>query len=147
MQISTRGRYGVKALYQLALDSREGPVPLRHIAREQGLSESYLEQLMGPLRRAGLVKSVRGARGGYLLGRSADDITVGDVLRVLEGPLFPCDCVDDSDDAVDHCGRSLDCAAREVWVRIYDRIKGVVDDMTLADLLVPSEERAGIIEE
>lgn len=134
MQISTRGRYGIKALYQLASAPDDSPIPLREVALREGLSESYLEQLMGPLRRAGLVRSVRGAHGGYLLGRPPGDISVGDVLRVLEGPLFPCNCVDPSAEGVDHCGHHQDCAARGVWVQIYDRIREVVDQTTLEDL-------------
>ncbi len=140
MLISTRGRYGVRALYELARSSGEGPVPMKEIAQRQGLSEHYLEQLMGSLRRAGLVRSVRGAHGGYLLGREPRNISVGDILRVLEGPLSPAECAELSGD-VNHCGRVEDCVAREIWVKIYDSITEVVDDISLSDLC-PDQDRA-----
>lgn len=133
MLVSTRGRYGVRALHELARSHGRGPVSLKEIARRQGLSEHYLEQLMGALRRAGLVRSVRGAHGGYLLGREPSDISVGDVLRVLDGPLVPSDCAG-HDEAVTHCGRVEGCVARDIWVKIHDSIRQVVDSITLDDL-------------
>ena len=132
MRLSTKGRYGVKALVELALQQQDAPVALHTIAKRQGLSESYLEQLMGPLRKAGLVRSVRGAQGGYSLGRDPSEITVGDILRVLEGPLAPTDCVGEAE--FEHCGRAEGCITRSVWLRVQDSIEDVVDSITLADL-------------
>ncbi|MCL6581714.1 MAG: Rrf2 family transcriptional regulator, partial [Firmicutes bacterium] len=86
MRLSTRSEYGVIACCELARHHGEGPLPLKAVAEEQGIPEAYLEQLVAALRRAGLVRSVRGAQGGYVLSRSPEKITVGDVVRVLEGP-------------------------------------------------------------
>ena len=93
MKISTKGRYSVTALYELALHYGEGAVSLKSIAKSQGLSENYLEQLMAPLRRAGIVKSVRGAQGGYMLARSPQEITIGEIITTVEGPIALVDCL------------------------------------------------------
>lgn len=132
--MSTKGRYGVKALFELALHYGEGPVSLKSVAESQGLSEHYLEQLVSPLRRAGLVKSVRGAQGGYELARNPEKITVGDIIRVLEGPIVPTECALDGQVKVEHCGNPDHCMARGVWARIRDSVVDVVDSITLADL-------------
>lgn len=133
--LSTRGRYGVKALYELARAEPSGSaVSLREIAECQGLSLSYLEQLIGPLRRAGLVVSVRGAKGGYILGRPRGEITVGDIIRVMEGSIAPTECVGDSSDAVSHCGRSQTCVARGIWEKVKRSVEEVLDSITLEDL-------------
>lgn len=134
MRLSTRGRYGVKALFELAMHYGEGPVSLKTVAERQGLSEHYLEQLVAPLRKAGLIKSVRGAQGGYQLTRPPGDITVGDVIRVLEGPIAPTDCVVLDEDSIEHCGRADGCIARGVWAKIRDSVLEVVDSITMADL-------------
>ncbi|HHY37314.1 MAG TPA: Rrf2 family transcriptional regulator [Clostridia bacterium] len=135
MMLSTRGRYGVKALYELARAEPSGsPVSLREIAECQGLSLSYLEQLIGPLRRAGLVVSVRGAKGGYILGRPRGEITVGDIIRVMEGSIAPTECVADSPDGVSHCGRSQTCIAKGIWERVKKSVEEVLDSITLEDL-------------
>ncbi len=133
MLVSTRGRYGVRALYELAAGYGSGPIPMKEIARRQGLSEHYLEQLMGALRRAGLIHSVRGAQGGYVLAREPAEISVGDVLRVLEGPLSATGCAEDETGA-GHCGRAEGCVARDVWVRVHDGIREVVDSISLEDI-------------
>ena len=85
MKLSTKGRYGLKAMFELSLTQKNGPVPLRQIAQKQNISEQYLEQIFSALKKAGLIKSVRGAQGGYLLVKEPKDITVGDILIVLEG--------------------------------------------------------------
>ncbi|MBX6377910.1 MAG: Rrf2 family transcriptional regulator [Clostridia bacterium] len=143
MGISTKGRYGLMAVVELSLHHGEGPVPLKVIAENQGLSEHYLEQLFGPLRRSGIVKSVRGAQGGYLLAKEPAEITVGDILRVLEGPIAPVECaveggpVDD-----DHCSRPEQCIARSVWVKLRESMEAVVDGITLEDLRREAREAA-----
>ena len=134
LRLSTRGRYGVKAMFELAMNHGRGPIPLKEIADRQGLSEHYLEQLVAPLRKAGLVKSVRGAHGGYMLNKDPASISVGDIIRVLEGPIAPTDCVAEDRDAVEHCGRAAGCMARSVWAKVRDSIAEVVDSITLADL-------------
>ncbi len=107
----------------LAKKSGEGPISLKSIAKDHNLSEHYLEQLIAPLRNALLVKSVRGAYGGYMLAKDADQITAGDIIRVLEGPISPVEVVDDEEPA-----------KRDLWIKIRDAVKDVLDNTTLADL-------------
>lgn len=133
MKLSTKGRYGVKAMLDLALHNSEGQIALKSIAERQEISENYLEQLFATLRKAGLVKSIRGSQGGYILAQSPEDITVGMVLRVLEGSLAPVDCVSENDPA--DCNRATGCVTRLVWKRIRDRVNDVVDSITLQDLV------------
>lgn len=136
MYITTKGRYGTKALFELALRHGEGPVALRTIAQAQNLSEHYLEQLFGTLRRAGLVKSIRGAQGGYVLARPPEEISVGDILRALEGPIAPTECaLHGPEYAIRYCGDSWPCVAQDVWVKVRRAIEGVVDHITLKDLV------------
>jgi len=106
MKLSTKGRYGLKAMFELALHFGEGPIPLKDIAEKQNISEHYLEQLIATLRKDGLVNSVRGAQGGYLLSSEPKKITVGDVIRSLEGNIAPSDCVIE--------GEPLDCDRGEL---------------------------------
>ncbi|MDI3327538.1 MAG: Rrf2 family transcriptional regulator [Alicyclobacillaceae bacterium] len=120
MKLSTRGRYGITLMVDLAINSGEQPVSLKSIAERQNLSEHYLEQLIAPLRNAGLVKSVRGAYGGYVLAKPASEITAGDIIRVLEGPIT----------VVDEEPTGL----RRLWDEVRDAINGVLDRTTLTDL-------------
>lgn len=136
MKLSTRGRYGLKAMYQLAIHNGKGPIPLNHIATEQGLSENYLEQLFSTLRKEGLLKSVRGAQGGYMLANQPKDITVGNILRVLEGDMNPVDCVTDVKLS---CDREERCVTRLVWERLSDSINDVIDSITLQDMVDEQE--------
>jgi len=108
------------------------PIPLKSIAERQNLSEHYLEQLIAMLRRAGLVKGVRGAQGGYILARQPAEITVGDVIRTLEGPIAPVYCVNE-EDPVD-CDEADYCITRTVWAKVRDGIAAVYDSITLADI-------------
>lgn len=130
MKLSTRGRYGVQALFELALHEGGGPLSLKVIAERQGLSEHYLEQLAAPLRKAGLIASVRGAQGGYVLGRAAGKITVGDILRVLEGPLDL--------DPEEAAGPTVTTA---MWQRVRQAVVDVVDSITLAKLVEDAREQ------
>ncbi|VBB06032.1 transcription regulator rrf2-type conserved site [Lucifera butyrica] len=136
MKLSTKGRYGVAAMYDLALHRGEGPISLKSIASRQGISEHYLEQLMGTLRKAGYVKSVRGSQGGYALTKEPDQISVGDIIRAMEGPIAPVDCVlTDNDTATnDYCERAGSCVTRGVWAKVRDSINNVLDSISLADL-------------
>ncbi len=133
MKLSTKGRYGVKAMVELALAYGEGPIALNSIAEKQGISIHYLEQLFASLRKAGLVRSIRGAQGGYVLGDKPQKITVGDIIRTLEGPLAPADCV--VEDNVNDCNKAELCVTRNLWVKIRDSINEVVDSITLQDML------------
>lgn len=136
MRFSTKGEYGLMACYDLARYGGGDPVPLKAIAERQGISEAYLEQLVGALRRAGLVRSVRGAQGGYTLGRKPAEITVGDVIRVLEGPIAPVDCVAPGEAGAETCcARSAGCVTRPIWERLRDSMERVLDSISLADLV------------
>nr|WP_122011611.1 Rrf2 family transcriptional regulator [Maliibacterium massiliense] len=134
MRLSTRGRYGLKAMFALALHEGEGPLALCAIAQQQDIPEAYLEQLMAPLRRAALVASSRGAQGGYSLSRAPQEISVGDVLRAMEGPFAPAACVM-QDAKPDCCDKAEGCVTRIVWERMRDGINAVMDSMTLADMV------------
>lgn len=133
MKLSTKGRYGVKAMLDLALHNSEGQIALKSIAERQQISENYLEQLFATLRKEGLVKSTRGSQGGYVLAQSPDAITVGSILRALEGSLAPVDCVTENDPA--ECHRAEGCVTRLIWEKIRDSINGIVDSITLQDLV------------
>jgi Rrf2 family protein len=137
LKLSTKSRYGLRAVYDLAQRYGKGPVPLKEVAERQGLSEQYLEQLFLNLRRYGLVRSVRGSRGGYALGRPPGEITVGDVVRALEGPIAPVDCV--SEEQPEDCQRADYCVARLVWARLRDAIAAVLDSVTLEDMCTSTE--------
>ncbi|MBP3961355.1 MULTISPECIES: cysteine metabolism transcriptional regulator CymR [Paenibacillus] len=129
MKISTKGRYGLTIMMELAGKFGEGPTSLKSIAERNHLSEHYLEQLIAPLRNAGLVKSIRGAYGGYILSKEPQEITSGDVIRILEGPISPVDFTEEDDPA-----------KRNLWLRIRDSIAEVLDSTTLADLVTYKEE-------
>ncbi len=124
MKISTKGRYGLTIMMELAFKFGQGPISLKSIAEKHQLSEHYLEQLVAPLRNAGLVKSIRGAYGGYILNKEPDMITAGEVIRVLEGPISPVDFTEEDDPA-----------KRDLWIRIRDSIASVLDSTTLANLI------------
>lgn len=134
MRLSTKGRYGLKAMLDLAIHNNEGQVVLKSIAERQGLSENYLEQLFAALKKAKLIKSIRGSQGGYSLGNSPDKISVGDILRTLEGSMAPTECVSEKD-GVHHCGNSDYCVTKGVWERIRDGINQVIDNITLQELV------------
>ena len=113
MKISTKGRYALRLMLDVALHSHGAAVPLRDVAQRQEISDKYLEQIVTQLSRAGLVRSVRGAGGGYLLTREPEEYTVGEILRVLEGNLAPVSCVDQDDTC--RCNRADRCVTVEVW--------------------------------
>ncbi|MDR3349256.1 MAG: Rrf2 family transcriptional regulator [Acidaminococcales bacterium] len=135
MKLSTKGRYGVVAMYDLAANSGNSPISLKSVAARQNISEHYLEQLMGQLRRAGLVKSARGAQGGYLLVKHPSEITIGDIVRVMEGPIAPVDCLlTDDPSSGGYCQRTKSCVTRGIWQKVGESIARVLDSITLADL-------------
>ncbi len=133
MKLSTKGRYGLMAMLDLATHSSDGHVALKSIAERQELSENYLEQLFSSLKKANLVTSVRGAQGGYMLATDMYNISVGDILRALEGSLSPVDCVDA--DSHSNCSRYEFCVTRTLWERIRDSINNVVDSTSLGFLV------------
>lgn len=131
MKLSTRARYGIHAMVDLALYDGQGPQPLKAIADRQGIPEQYLEQLLVPLRREKLVSSVRGAQGGYMLARPPEEITMGTLMRILEGPISLADCLDGDGS----CNKARACPTRLVWERLSQCIDNVLDSVTLRDLL------------
>ena len=139
MKLSTKGRYGLRALIDLAQYSTEAPVSITSISARQDLSERYLEQLMSMLKKAGLVKSVRGAGGGYVLAKDMAEISVGDVLRALEGSLEPVECAGLEPDG--RCKASDYCVTKYVWQRINDSISRTVDEIRLDQLVEESRRK------
>lgn len=140
MKISTRGRYAVRLMLDLALNNGQGPIPLKEIAQRQQIGGSYLESIVKQLARAGLIRSVRGAGGGYWLSGRPEEYTVGDILRQMEGNLAPVHC-----DSVESCGQVCQqadrCVTMEVWEQVHKAVSDVVDHITLADLMVRYYER------
>ena len=133
MIISTKGRYGVRAMFVLAKQYHlKEPTSIKYIATEQAISEQYLEQLFSKLKKAELIHSIRGQKGGYTLTKSPDSISVGDIVRALEGPLAPSECVVDN---YDYCENIECCTTRSMWKKIYDGFNQVVDSVSLGDML------------
>ncbi len=141
MKVSTRGEYGVRAMVALAKNYGQGPMSISAVSKASSVPMPYLEQLIGPLRRAGLVESKRGARGGYQLTRDPHDVVVGEVYRVMEGPVAPMDCV--SEDVSEQTCPLIDgCETRPVWLRMRDAIIMTIDSTTLGDLIDQSPRRS-----
>lgn len=129
MILSTKGRYGLKAVFELALNYGSGPVSLKKISEKYNISENYLEQLFAKLKKGGYIETVRGAQGGYLLAREPKDITVGMILRTLEGEITASDCL-----SKEICSRESICATRGIFEKIERSINDVIDNITLADM-------------
>lgn len=138
MKLSTKGRYGLRAMIDMARYSEREPVSISSIADRQGISEGYLEQLVSLLKRAGLVKSIRGAGGGYILARDMEDISVGDILRALEGSLEPVRCA--AFYSEEGCTASDGCVTKYVWQKINESINRTVDEMKLDELVRESRQ-------
>lgn len=134
MKLSTKGRYGLRAVLDLALNSDTEVVPLSEIAIRQNISISYLEQLISKLKKAGIVKSIRGAQGGYLLAKEPKEISIGEILRALEGSLNPVDCSEVVDGGKT-CSEADYCVTKYVWMRITDSINNAVDTIMLSELV------------
>jgi Rrf2 family protein len=132
MKISTKGRYALRLMLDLALNNTGEYITIKSIAARQAISEKYLEQIISLLNRAGYVRSIRGAQGGYRLAKDPGEYTVGMILRLTEGSLAPVDCLEE--DSAD-CSRSNGCVTRGVWEELYGAIRSVVDRITLQDLV------------
>ncbi len=138
MKISTKGRYGLRAMIDLATFGAAGtPVFLSDIAKRQDISEKYLEHIFGTLHKAGLVKALRGRKGGYLLSKLPNEITLKEIITILEGPCSLVDCVSDKT----ACPKTEICATREVWTLLGNRIEEVLSDFTLAALAEKQKEK------
>ncbi len=136
IKLSTKGRYGIRAMYDLALYHGEGPQTVKAISERQGVPEAYLEQLIARMRKAGLVLSIRGAQGGYLLADSPNHITIGSILRAAEGTLAPASCVEEDEP----CEHAPDCAMHVLWERIYVGLNELLDAMTLSEMITGSSD-------
>lgn len=132
MKISTKGRYALRLMLDLATDNTKTPVSIKDIAGRQQISEKYLEQIIAVLNKAGYVQSIRGAQGGYLLKKMPEEYTVGMILRLTEGDLAPVSCVGEESVECDMRGK---CVTVKIWEKINDAVNDVVDNITLADLL------------
>lgn len=138
MKISTKGRYAVRVMLDLALNNTGECIKVKEIAGRQGISEKYLEQIIAVLNKAGYVKSVRGAQGGYRIAKDPKEYTVGMILRLTEGSLAPVACLEEG---ADECERCDTCETLEVWKDLYTAVNQVVDSVTLADLLERRQRR------
>lgn len=140
MKISTKGRYALRLMLDLAIYNTGQPVSIKDVARRQQISEKYLEQIISVLNKAGYVRSIRGAQGGYLLKKEPKEYTVGMILRLTEGDLAPVSCVGEESS---ECDRREACVTVRIWEQINDAVNNVVDNITLADLVEWQEEKAG----
>ena len=140
MKISTKGRYALRLMLDLALNNTGEYTPLKSVSERQEISVKYLEQIITTLVKAGFVKGLRGSKGGYKLAKEPDEYTVGMILRLTEGSLAPVACLDDE---VNTCDRCDDCITLELWKQLYSAINNVVDNITLADLIEKYNSKIG----
>ncbi|MDY7038900.1 MAG: Rrf2 family transcriptional regulator [Thermodesulfobacteriota bacterium] len=131
MKISTRARYGTRAMLELAANYDKGPILLKDIAKRQDISFRYLDQLIIPLKTAGFIRNIRGKGGGYVLTKPPSHIKLSEVLQVLEGSMAPVDCIDDPQS----CNRTESCTTRDVWIQVKDAMFDVLDSLTLGDMV------------
>jgi Rrf2 family iron-sulfur cluster assembly transcriptional regulator len=135
LRLSTKGQYGVRAMFEISLSFDKGPITIKEISERQALSVSYLEQILNTLRRANIIKSVKGPGGGYVLGKDPGDISIGAILRALEGPVAITSCLDPREG----CIRVEGCVTHLLWKELGKKIEAFLDDMTLKDLLEGNE--------
>ncbi len=137
MKLSTRTRYGLRAILEVAGNYGKGPLQIKIIAHRQDISVKYLEQLMAMLKSAGFVRSIRGAKGGYILAKAPNQIKLSDVFNALEGPsAISVECLEDEN----YCARVADCVARQVWAQVQEAIMNVLSSITLQDLVDRTKE-------
>lgn len=134
VKLSTKGKYGVRAVYEVARHYGKGPITIKAISERQGISISYLEQILHKLGKAGLIESVRGPAGGYLLARKPAELTIGDIVRVLEGPIALSHCLEPGEEPGECC-QTDDCVARMVWAKVGAKIEEALDSISFDDLL------------
>lgn len=140
MKISTKGRYALRLMLDLAQNDKQDPISIKDIAARQQISDKYLEQIISILNKAGYVKSIRGPQGGYFLAKAPSHYTVGMILRLTEGSLAPVSCLEDSENG---CERQIDCVTWILWGKINEAVSNVVDSITLADLLEWQSQKTG----
>jgi len=141
MKISTKIRYGTRAMLELASHYGEGPIELKEIARRENVSLKYLEQVIVPLRTAGLVKSVRGSKGGYLLAKPPSEVCLKDLVEILDGPIHLIECLNDPR----VCQKIPSCVTRDIWKEVSEAIHGIFHSITLEDMVKRRREKEGII--
>ena len=139
MKVSTKGRYALQMMLDLAIYNTGEPISLKDIAKRQDISEKYLEQIISILNKAGYVRSIRGSQGGYFLSKSPQEYTVGMILRQTEGDLAPVACVGTENPG---CEKIEECVTVKIWQKINDAVNDVIDNITLADLVEWQEEKA-----
>ncbi|MHC4114932.1 MAG: RrF2 family transcriptional regulator [Planctomycetota bacterium] len=140
MKLSTRTRYGIRAILEVAESYGRGPLKLKTIAERQEISAKYLEQLIAILKSAGFVRSVRGPRGGYVLAKPAKEIKMSEVFRCLEGSVVTVECLDDES----YCKRTTDCATRQLWAEVQKAIMDVLENVALQDLVDKATDSKGL---
>ena len=140
MKLSTRTRYGLRAIIELAENYGRDPLQIRVIAKKQEISAKYLEQLMAILKSAGLVRSIRGSKGGYILAKAPNQIKLNDVFNCLEGPVTTVECIESED----YCARVTDCVARQIWMQVQEAITNVLQSITLQDLVDRAKDRRAL---
>ena len=140
MKISTRGRYALRTMVDLAQHSGEGLVTLKDVAARQDLSQTYLEQIVTQLSKAGLVKGTRGPQGGYKLARAPKDYTVAEILELVEGSLAPVECLEAD---TNQCDRCSSCATIDMWTGLYKVVTDYLGNITLEDVVRRADANAG----
>lgn len=140
MKISTRTRYGLRAVLELAMGYGQGPLQLKAIAQHQDISVKYLEQIIAILKSGGFVRSVRGARGGYILAKSPNQVKLSDIFGCLEGPVNTVDCIENQS----YCARAADCLARQVWTKVQNAINNILQSITLQDLVDRTRDKQNL---
>jgi len=138
MKLSTRSRYGLRAMHELALNYNNGPVSIKKISEKQDISSKYLHALLTTLKSNGLVRSIWGSQGGFLLTSPPAEIKLYDIVKALEGPISVVDCVDDSS----FCPKTIDCVTREIWVDVSNSIESVLSNISLDSLVKKSKKTA-----
>lgn len=140
MKLSTRTRYGIRAIIELAQHKGNEPLQLKIIAQRQDISVKYLEQLMTVLKSGGFVRSIRGSKGGYILAKAANQIKLSDVFHCLEGSVTTAECVENED----YCMRAADCAARWLWMQVEKTIDNILESITLQDLVNEAKDKGSL---
>ncbi len=141
MKLSTKSEYGLRAMLSIAMNDAGSATSVTDISKEEGISVAYLEQLLNKLRREGLVESVRGPRGGYVISKRVDSITVGDIVKTLEGSLYPASCIAAHSGSHGACKKSKGCVPKTVWIRLAKAVNDCLESITLSDLCMETKKK------
>jgi Rrf2 family transcriptional regulator, cysteine metabolism repressor len=140
MKLSSRSRYGFRAILELAIEYGKGPMQIKTISDRESISNKYLEQLIAMLKAAGLVRSMRGPKGGYVLARPPKDIKLSEIFTTLEGPLLTVECLDHPE----ICPRMADCVTRDLWAQLQEAVLKILDSKTLQDMVILAAEKSAV---